>query len=79
MYYNRAMAGKGGARQVAQTPGKILRGNSGQIQLGKDVARKMIALRLSGWTKEQCDEWLEGVCQQVEAMEQTIRERHEER
>lgn len=72
MFYSRGTSSSGGAQQFRQSPGRTLRGNYGQIQLGKNVARKMIALRLSGWTQEQCDEWLEQVCQELEAIEKEM-------
>lgn len=38
----------------------------GKIPLGKNVARVMMGMRLSGKTKEECDAWLESVCQVLE-------------
>lgn len=48
---------------------KVTKGISRQGNLGKALSRKMIALRLSGWTDQQCQEWLEEVITQIEQAE----------
>lgn len=55
---------QGGKQRIDLKKGLSRRGS-----LGKNVAQKMIAMRLSGKSQAECEEWLENIIQEIEQAE----------
>lgn len=68
---------KSGRTHYYQQKGKqtvlLKKGLAQYGDLGKNAAKVLIGMRLSGRTKEECDAWMEEICQEFERIEKEMK------